>query len=268
MDNVEVKCKNIFAVVMAGGLGTRMNSDIPKVLHKLCGIHLIVHIIIKLKTLSTFRPLKKIAVVVREEIKESVMEAIDRFMDNSPLITYIIQPEPLGTGNALQCCIPFLNKYKNATTMILSGDVPMFSSYSMANLTQEITCVNMLTIVLDDPTGYGRVIVNDKNEFVKIVEESECTPNEFASHRVNCGIYAFNTEMLIRWLPSLTNNNSKGEYFLTDVVGLIKNNEPQAEISLYTVDKERFYEVTGVNTQEQLEALAAIVKEKHGYKVV
>lgn len=261
------KNRDIVAVIMAGGLGSRMNSDIPKVLHKICGIQLIVHIIIKLKTLSTMRPLKKIAVVVRDEFKDSIREAIDRFMDNSPLLTYIDQPEALGTGNALQCCIPFLSNYKNAITVVLSGDVPMFSTYSMINLTQEVNGVNMITVFLDNPTGYGRVIVTDRNEFVKIVEEKECTDVERAVKRVNCGIYAFNTEMLIRWLPFLTNENAKGEYYLTDVVGLIKNNE-NAEVALYTVDNDRMYEVTGVNTQQQLIDLEAIVKKKHGYKVV
>ena len=263
----ENKNRDIVAVIMAGGLGTRMNSDIPKVLHKICGIQLIVHVIIKLKTLSTMKPLKKILVVVRDEYKDSIKEAIARFMDNSPLITYINQPEALGTGNAVQCCIPYLMDYKNSITMVLSGDVPMFSTYSMINLTHEVNGVNMVTLVVDDPTGYGRVLVSDKSEFIKIVEHKECSPSELEVKRINCGLYAFDTEMLVRWLPFLNNNNSKGEYYLTDVVSMIKEKE-NSEIALYTVDKDKMYEVMGVNTMEQLRDLEAIVKQKHGYKVV
>ena len=267
MNSNENKNKDIVAVIMAGGLGKRMESDIPKVLHKICGIQLIVHVIIKLKTLSTMKPLKKILIVVRDEFKDAIKEAIARFMDNSPLITYIEQPEALGTGNAVQCCIPHLVNYKNSITLVLSGDVPMFSTYSMINLANEVNGVNIVTLVVDDPTGYGRVLVTDKSEFIKIVEHNDCTPSELAVRRINCGIYAFNTEMLIRWLPSINNNNSKGEYYLTDVVSLIKDNE-KAEISLYTVEKDKMYEVMGVNTMDQLRALEAIVKEKHGYKIV
>jgi len=124
--------KDLVAIIMAGGLGTRMESNIPKVIHKLGGIPMINHILLNLLRLEKKINLKQILIVVGK-YRCQIQEAIEEY-SNLTNIIYVNQPEALGTGHAIQCCISELIKYPNSNTLILSGDVPMFSTVSMFNL--------------------------------------------------------------------------------------------------------------------------------------
>ena len=250
--------KDVIVIIMAGGLGTRMESNIPKVIHKLAGIPMINHILRNLQKLEEIIHLKRILIVVgkyRDQIQEAVEQ--DKALITSN-ITYVNQSEALGTGHAIQCCISELAKYPNSNTLILSGDVPMFSTNSMFNLINNLNKARIITTTMDNPTGYGRIIIkNDK--FEKIVEHNDCTTQQLNIVKINCGIYAFNTEILCKWLPSISNNNKKCEYYLTDIVEIIKREE-QVDIELYDLPEENRIEVIGVNTISQLNELEQIIK--------
>ena len=235
-------------IIMAGGLGKRMNSDLPKVLHKIDNEPMLVHVIKQSKLLLP----NKIMVVVgkyRRVIEETLMNYID--MEN---ICFVDQPEPLGTGHAVQCCIPELKSDNmNTRVLILSGDVPLLQSNTMLKILANLNKVKIAVTEFDDPYGYGR-IVEQNNIFDKMVEEKDCNFEQKQIKKVNCGIYAFNSEILCKYLPLLQPNNSQGEYYLTDIVEIIKIHE-KINIEMFEFSKEIQIEIIGVNTVEQLGSL-------------
>jgi UDP-N-acetylglucosamine diphosphorylase/glucosamine-1-phosphate N-acetyltransferase len=249
--------KDLVVIIMAGGLGTRMESNLPKVIHKLGGIPMINHILHNLQKLEKKINLKQILIVVgkyRNQIQSAIED--DLIMSN---ITYVNQLEALGTGHAVQCCITELAKYPDSNTLILSGDVPMFSTDSMFNLINNLNKARIITTTNDDPTGYGRIIIKD-GKFERIVEHNDCTKEQLNILNVNCGIYAINTEILCKWLPFINNNNKKHEYYLTDIVEIIKREE-KIDIELYDLPAEKMVEVIGVNTVKQLDELDKLIKK-------
>jgi UDP-N-acetylglucosamine diphosphorylase/glucosamine-1-phosphate N-acetyltransferase len=251
--------KDLVVIIMAGGLGTRMESNLPKVIHKLAGIPMINHILRNLQNLSTTINLKQILIVVGK-YRNQIQEAIENNLIMSNInITYVNQPEALGTGHAIQCCISELTKYPDSNTLILSGDVPMFSTDSMFHLVNNLDKARIIITTNEDPTGYGRIIIKD-GKFQRIVEHNDCTPEQLNILKVNCGIYAFNTEILCRWLPFINNNNKKHEYYLTDIVEIIKREE-NIDIELYDLPAEKMVEVIGVNTVAQLNELENLIKK-------
>ena len=248
--------KDLVVIIMAGGLGTRMESDIPKVIHKLAGLPMINHI---LRNLRKLKNIKQILIVVgkyRNQIQEAIESEADLNLSN---ITYVNQLQALGTGHAIQCCINELIKYPNSNTLILSGDVPMFSSNSMINLINNLDKARIVITTNNNPTGYGRIIIND-DKFERIVEQNDCTPEQLSILKVNCGIYSFNTEILCKWLPFIRNNNKKHEYYLTDIVEIIKREE-NTEIELYDLPSDKIIEVIGVNTISQLNELTNLMNK-------
>lgn len=249
--------KDLVVIIMAGGLGTRMGSNIPKVIHKLGGIPMINHILHNLQKLGNIIKLKQILIVVGK-YKKLIKETIEQYTELSN-VKYVDQAEALGTGHAVQCCIGHLINYPNSNTLILSGDVPMLSTNSMFNLVNNLDKARIIVTTNNNPTGYGRIII--KNEkFDRIVEHNDCTCEQLSILKVNCGIYAFNTEILCKWLPLINNNNTKREYYLTDIVEIIKRKE-NVEIELYDLPRDKMIEVIGVNTISQLNELSELIKK-------
>lgn len=236
-------------VIMAGGLGKRMNSDLPKVLHKIADKPMIVHVILEAQRIN---PSKIICVVGK--YKDIIVSTIKEYIDyDNQKIIFVNQPEPLGTGHAIQCCIDELRKDNDSNVIILSGDVPLLKYSTISDFLQNVDTGKLMTTEFDNPTGYGRII--EKNGiFEKIVEEKDCLPEERLVKKVNCGIYVFDSRILCKYLPYLTNNNSQKEYYLTDIVEIIKQHE-DIKIDTMNIPKERQYEIMGVNTIEQLREL-------------
>jgi UDP-N-acetylglucosamine diphosphorylase/glucosamine-1-phosphate N-acetyltransferase len=244
--------KSIIAVIMAGGLGKRMESPLPKVLHKISGFPMICHILLKLKVLSNIVNINKIIIVVGK-YKDVIKEELDRYSDSLPDIEYVIQDEPLGTGHAIQCCINDLIRFPESEVLILSGDVPLLSLSTMNKLINMNEKVKIITTRINDPTGYGRIIeVNEK--FDKIVEQKDCNKKELEVKEINCGVYAIKSEYLCKYLPYLKNNNSQNEYYLTDIIEIIKREE-KFDIGMLEIPEENVCEILGVNTMEQLHLL-------------
>ena len=249
--------KDLVVIIMAGGLGTRMESNIPKVIHQIGNIPMINHILLNLQKLEKKVNIKQILIVVGK-YRDEIQEAIEKYITMSN-ITYVNQPEALGTGHAIQCCIGELIKYPNSNTLILSGDVPLFSIHSMFNLIHNLGIARIITTTNNTPTGYGRIVIkNDK--FERIVEHNDCTSEQLSILKVNCGVYAFNTEILCKWLPFINNNNKKREYYLTDIVEIIKREE-NIDIEMYDLPTEKMIEVIGVNTIKQLNELNELIKK-------
>jgi UDP-N-acetylglucosamine diphosphorylase/glucosamine-1-phosphate N-acetyltransferase len=253
--------KSIIAVIMAGGLGKRMESSLPKVLHKISGIPMICHILLKLKVLSNIVNINKILVVVGK-YKDIIKAELDRCSDILPDIEYVIQDEPLGTGHAVQCCINNLIEFPESEVLILSGDVPLLQQSTMNKLINMNEKVKLITTRINDPTGYGRIIeVNEK--FDKIVEQKDCNKRELEIKEINCGIYAIKSEYLCKYLPYLKNDNSQNEYYLTDIIEIIKREEG-FDVGMLKISEENVYEILGVNTIEQLKELEKlIIKNKN-----
>ena len=174
-----MEMNNVVAVIMAGGLGKRMESDVPKVLHKVNGIPMINHILMKLKQMRSNVHLEKIIVVVgkyKDQIQSTInavtdvneleleLEVEDSFLQK---VVYVTQPEPQGTGHAIMCCKDELLKHSESDVLILSGDVPLLSTYTIKNLLNMTSNVKLIVTNLDDPIGYGRIVMKD-GKFDKI----------------------------------------------------------------------------------------------------
>lgn len=229
---------------MAGGLGKRMNSDLPKVLHTIHNKPMLSHVIEQSIQLNPF----KIFVVVGK-FKNIIEETIGDLKDK---VHFINQPVALGTGHAIFCCRGELLKYPNKKVLILSGDVPLLTSTTIQSMLTNVKRIKIVTTLLDNPYGYGRVIYHDG--IIKIVEEKDATEEEKEIKIVNCGIYIIESLLLCNYVPLLKNNNSQNEYYLTDIIALIQKCE-FAHVDIHTIPKEKQYEIMGVNTIEQLRDL-------------
>ena len=247
--------KDIVVVIMAGGLGKRMESSLPKVLHKISGIPMICHLLLKLKVLKYLMNIKKILIVVGK-YKDVIKAELEKY-DQMPDIEYVIQDEPLGTGHAVKCCINELSEFPESDVLILSGDVPLLQQNTMKKLINMDEKVKLITTTLSDPTGYGRIVKNSE-KFDKIIEQKDCNKIELEVKEINCGIYAIKSEYLCKYLPHLKNNNSQGEYYLTDIIEMIKREEG-LDVGLLKIPEENIYEILGVNTIEQLKELEKLI---------
>jgi bifunctional UDP-N-acetylglucosamine pyrophosphorylase/glucosamine-1-phosphate N-acetyltransferase len=235
------KLQGVFVnvVILAAGQGKRMHSDLPKVLHRLAGRPLLAHVLDCARALGP----ERIAVVYGYG-GEAVREAI---ADES--LAWVKQEPQLGTGHALQQALPALAK--SAHTLVLYGDVPLTQAATLRSLVRAAADgIAMLTVELDDPSGYGR-IVREGGAVKRIVEEKDASPAERAIREVNTGIMALPTARLAGWLASLRNDNAQREYYLTDVVALAVGQG----VRVSAVQPGATWETLGVNSKGQLAEL-------------
>ena len=188
-------------VILAAGKGTRMHSDLPKVLHPLAGRALLDHV---LATARSLKPTK--LCVVYGYGGDTLPQAIQ-----GDDIAWALQAEQLGTGHALQQAMPHLDT--NGITLVLYGDVPLTRPDTLQRLLEHAGSTDMavLTVALSDPTGYGRIVRDSTGRVARIVEQKDASDVEKKINEVNTGILAAPTEKLARWLAQLSNNNAQGE---------------------------------------------------------
>lgn len=235
---------NLNIIIMAGGLGKRMKSHIPKVLHIVDGLPMVVRVI---KEALKLNP-NKIMLVVGK-YKEYITISLANF-DVLKYVTFVNQEVALGTGHAIQCTYKELEKLdKNAKILILSGDTPLITSKLMKDMIN-FNDVQIMTTYRQDPTGYGRIKIKN-NIFHKIIEHKDCNSEELLIKTVNCGIYAFKNKHLLNHLFKLNNNNKQNEYYLTDMIKIIKDEE-KTTTELYILETEQQWQLTNVNDREQL----------------
>lgn len=251
--------RNLIVVIMAGGLGTRMGTGVPKVLNKINGVPMIVHILQKIKKLGKLVDIERVLIVVGKH-KCEIMETIDENIMVDDL-EYIEQLEPLGTGHAVLSCLGEFNRHPDANVMILSGDSPLFSIKSMLDLVQNLETVGRVaTAKLEDCRGYGRVFVDENNSLDRIIEHNDCSEEELLENRVNSGFYVFPAKILSKYLPQIKNDNSKQEYYLTDIIQLIKKGETGSIIEI--MECQNPDEIRGANTIEQLKEIEYLLNKK------
>jgi len=245
---------NLVVLIMAGGLGKRMNSDIPKVLHNVDfkqNLPMIVHVIL---TAISLNPAKIFIIVGK--YKSIIEETINKYV-NSSIIEYVIQADALGTGHAIKCSLDQIKNYVDCKALILSGDVPLISSNTLNNLYYDQSN-KLLVTELDDPTGCGRIILDIDHNILKIVEQKDCNDLEKNINLVNCGIYQIKVCDLLNLIPLISNNNKAGEYYLTDIIQLMIENN--IKINYYNLPQSSHYEIKNVNSQKDLNDLNEFVK--------
>lgn len=232
-------------LILAAGLGTRMKSRLAKVLHKLGGRPIIAHVC---RTAALLEP-RRMYVVVGHQA-DDVKAAVEKELGGERA-SCVNQSEQRGTGDAVMAARSAL---ANATSMllILSGDVPLVRAETLRVLidkyhADKASCA-MLTVRLENPTGYGRVVRDEAGNFLRIVEQKDATEDELQVREINAGIYCFDGAKLFQALERVRPTNSQGEYYLTDVPGILRNDGEQ--VTLYQHHDAR--EVSGVNTRAEL----------------
>ncbi|ETF03035.1 glucosamine-1-phosphate N-acetyltransferase [Advenella kashmirensis W13003] len=228
-------------VILAAGLGKRMQSDLPKVLHTLAGKPMLAQVIDSARQLSPDR-----IIVVVGHGAEAVKKA---FADQAD-IEYALQQPQYGTGHAVQQALPLLVGGDNPedTTIVLYGDVPLVQPATLKRLLDaRAGGMAVLTETLQDPTGYGRIVRNASGQVQSIVEHKDATAEEHKICEVNTGILAAPTAKLKDWLARINNNNAQGEYYLTDTIGL----SVQDNIPVNAAQPDASWETLGVNSRVQ-----------------
>ena len=237
------------AIILAAGQGKRIKSDLPKVLHKVCGKEMVNHVIDTMRKSG----LQDIDVIIgkgAEMVKDRT---------KSRNVIYSLREEQLGTGHAVKCAKDFL-KNKNGVVAIFTGDAPLIKPGTVENLINthilKGNSATILTSLVENPAGYGRII--RKNDTVnKIVEHKDCNEKELNVNEINSGMYCFNIDELLFSLQKLSNNNAQGEYYLTDVIEILKSADKK--IGAVITD---FEETIGVNSRVELSIAEEIMKKR------
>ena len=231
-------------VVLAAGKGTRMRSQIPKVLHRLAGKPMLTHV---LDAAAGIADAQKIVVTGHgaDIVRASYSEAA---------FTMVEQTEQLGTGHAVTCALGELRA--GAKVVILYGDVPLITPATISNMLAAVDekHIALLTIELSDPSGYGRIIRDSEGHIEAIVEQKDASPEQLDIPEVNTGVMALTTELLASWLPQIDNQNAQGEYYLTDLIAIARG----AGYSVNSVQPTSASEVEGINSRQQLAALERV----------
>ena len=238
----------VVVAILAAGKGTRMKSNLPKVLHSLGGKSLVERVIESAEPLS---PSRKLVIVgyQSQEVKTAI--------DSNYGVEFVEQTVQLGTGHAIQQLLPYLQDY-TGDLLILNGDVPLLRTETLKALLQthqeNHNSCTILTAQLANPQGYGRVFRNSEGIVQKIIEDKDCTSIQRENDRVNAGIYCFRWPDLAKMLPHLQANNAQKEYYLTDAVTQVGK--------VMAVDVQDYQEILGINDRLQLAAANDIFQRR------
>ena len=234
----------MIVLLMAAGLSKRFmkHSDTPKVIYPINGIPMIIHIINQVLELNN---VEKIFIIVNNIYYSKIKECVDNFIDNN-IIEYIFQDEPNGTGVAIKSTLEYIKKY-NDNALIISGDTPYIKKETIQELVNKTN--SMLITKLDEPKHNGRIIIKN-NSITEIVEFKDCNEEEKNIKYVNCGIYNFEILNLLKFIPLLNNQNKANEYYLTDIIKMMNNDN--IIINYYDLEKDKQIEIYNINTMEDL----------------
>jgi len=258
MGDSQAQRSTLEVLILAAGLGTRMRSNLAKVLHQVDGRPLINHVC---RTAAALAPVKIYVVIGHqgEDVKKAVLSELAEEQ-----VVFVEQKEQLGTGDAVNAARAHLEDH-DSTLLVLSGDVPMIRPETLAGLLQlhnthrgKGAACTVLTVKLKDPTGYGRIVRDSGGMFESIVEQKDANEQEKAISEINAGIYCFDTQKLFASLKQVSNTNAQGEYYLTDVPHLFREAGDDVAI-LHHHDAN---EIEGVNNREQLADLERLVHRR------
>lgn len=238
------------AIILAAGKGTRMKSKLHKVLHQVCGKTMVEHVLTQLQAAD----IQNIVTVVgygADTVKDALGDQV----------RYALQKQQLGTGHAVMQTEDLLGELAGQT-LVVSGDTPLFTAATFNYLfqyhEQHHAAVTILTSKAPDPTGYGRIVRNEIGIVERIVEQKDASVEEQAIHEINTGVYCFDNQKLFAVLKRLTNDNAQGEYYLTDVIGILK--EEGEIVTAYQM--EDFDESMGVNDRSALAKATKIMQKR------
>jgi bifunctional UDP-N-acetylglucosamine pyrophosphorylase / glucosamine-1-phosphate N-acetyltransferase len=242
-------------LILAAGLGTRMKSNVAKVLHRLDGRPLIAHVC---QTAMELAP-RKIYIVVGYQAEE-VQAAVEQQLGEGAA-AFVLQTQQRGTGDAVMAAKTELAN-SDSTLLILSGDVPLVKTETLRNLLEAHQSAKaagtILTVRLENPSGYGRVVRDDADNFEKIVEQKDATDDERQIREINSGIYCFASRKLYSALKRVSPENTQGEYYLTDAPGFLKTDGER--VSLFQHNDAR--EVSGINTRAELAEFENLLRRR------
>jgi bifunctional UDP-N-acetylglucosamine pyrophosphorylase/glucosamine-1-phosphate N-acetyltransferase len=228
-------------IILAAGKGTRMRSALPKVLHKLAGRSMLSHVV---AATATVAGAKRIIVTGHGA------EKVEQEFANTEHI-FVQQKDQLGTAHAVQMAVPHL--CDQGKVLVLYGDVPLILPSTIKDILNVVTdqSMGLLTIHLDQPDGYGRIVRDHDGEIASIVEQKDATAKQLKITEVNTGVLALEAWQLKDWLPQITNNNAQGEYYLTDLIAIARD----SGVEVCSVHPKSATEVEGVNNRIQLSQL-------------
>lgn len=244
------------AIILAAGKGTRMKSKLYKVLHQVCGKSMVEHVLEQLQAAK----IKNIVTVVgfgADTVKEALGQRTH----------FALQKQQLGTGHAVMQAKDLLGN-SEGETIVVSGDTPLLTAETFQKLCeyheQRHSAATILTSTAPDPTGYGRIVRNDVGIVERIVEQKDATKEERAIHEINTGVYCFDNQKLFATLKLINNDNAQGEYYLTDVIGILKK---QGEIVTAYRDDD-FDETMGVNDRIALARANELMRHRINTKLM
>ncbi len=242
---------NLLTIVLAAGQGTRMKSDLTKVLHQTGGKPMVEHIIDLTKSLDS-----KTVIVVGHQ-----GDRVQAEFDDIKGLDFVEQKEQLGTAHAVLQAKEHIEKHQGSV-LVLYGDTPLLTRDTLERLvkTQQSSEAGaaVLTAFIDNPSGYGRIIRGESDEILRIVEEKDASKEEKAVNEINSGVYSFNSYLLQEALDNIDSNNAQGEYYLTDAIGYI-NNKGKKVISVVVEDNN---EIIGVNDRKNLARVEKIIRKR------
>jgi bifunctional UDP-N-acetylglucosamine pyrophosphorylase / glucosamine-1-phosphate N-acetyltransferase len=238
----------VAVAILAAGKGTRMKSDLPKVLHSLGGRSLVEHV---LRGCEPLQPERKLAIVGYQG------DRVRSALNHLPQMEFVEQAQQLGTGHAVQQLIPHLQDFQG-DLLVLNGDVPLLRPETLQQLLathqQHGNAATILTARIPNPQGYGRVFCDGQNFLQEIIEDRDCSEAQRTNNRVNAGIYCFNWPKLAAVLPQLQSNNDQQEYYITDAVNFLS--------PVMAVDVEDFQEILGINDRLQMAEAYTIMQNR------
>ena len=240
------------AIILAAGISSRMKTGIPKVLHRVCGRAMLDYVLDACRQAGVNR----IYVVVgrgAEQVK-------DRYKDASDIV-WVYQDQQKGTAHAVMCCRDHLQDFQGST-MVLCGDGPLIQGRTLCELIQnrekDNAAASLATAVLEDPTGYGRIVRDDNGAIKAIIEHNDCISEQLAIHEVNPSYYIFDNQQLFGMLEKVGSDNAKNEYYLTDIIPLML----QASLTVTAVNALSPEEALSVNSRDQLSFVGRVMQKR------
>ena len=238
----------VAVAILAAGKGTRMKSDLPKVLHLLGGRSLVERVVMGCAELQ---PERQLAIVGYQA------DRVKQAMVHYPDLEFVEQAQQLGTGHAVQQLLPYLDDF-TGDLLVLNGDVPLLRAETLQALLathqQHQNAATILTAKIPNPQGYGRVFCDDNNFLKEIIEDRDCTEAQRQNSRVNAGIYCFNWQKLKEVLPNLKSDNNQQEYYITDAVNFLS--------PVMVFDVPDYQEILGINDRRQLATAYQIIQSR------
>jgi UDP-N-acetylglucosamine diphosphorylase/glucosamine-1-phosphate N-acetyltransferase len=244
--------RKLAVIILGAGLGTRMKSNKAKVLHQILQKPMVLYVVETAKTIAG----NNVILVIghqAEKVRRVVSEKVD--------VIFALQKEQLGTGHAVLCALPYIPSHVGEV-IILCGDVPLLTENTLMRLFEDHIKANrdvsLLAVEIENPTGYGRILINENKQLAGIVEESDATEEQKRIKLINTGIYCIKKEFLFDSLKKIKSNNVKGEFYLTDIVEIGYRDKSVMGV----IVGDDWKETVGVNTSQDLQTAENIMRNR------